>query len=118
MQVKISVRHGQLDTGVQEQLREKGEKLLQFFNRLTMIEVTVDLHKEHDGKLKVEIVATAEHDREFVGRDEDADVMHAFNRASAHVKQQITHYKEKIQDHRRAPAHGDSAEREAGPRGE
>lgn len=101
MQVKISARHGHLDDSVQQQLREKGEKLLHFFNRLTMIEVTVDLHKGHDGKLKVEIVATAEHDREFVGSDEDADVVHAFTLAAAHVKQQITHYKEKIQDHRR-----------------
>jgi putative sigma-54 modulation protein len=109
VQVIISARHGQLDNGIQQQLTEKGEKLLNFFNRLTMIEITVDLHKEHNGKLKVEIVATAEHDREFVASDEDTDVMHAFTRAAAHVKQQISHYKEKIQDHRRNPSHGDNA---------
>ncbi len=107
MQVTISARHGHLGDDIQQQLKEKGEKLLHFFNRLTMIEVTVDLHKERDGKLKVEIIATAEHKQEFVGRDEDVDVLHAFNRAAAHVKQQITHYKEKIQDHRRDPAHGE-----------
>ncbi len=83
MQVKISARHGQLDDATQQQLREKGEKLLHFFNRLTMIEITVDLHKERNGKLKVEIVATAEHDHEFVGCDEDADVLHAFTLASS-----------------------------------
>ena len=109
MQVKVSARHGHLADDVQAQLKEKGEKLLHFFSRLTMIEVTVDLHKERDGKLKVEVIATAEHDHEFVGRDEDTDVMHAFNRAANHVKQQITHYKEKIQDHRRDPAHGEGA---------
>ena len=109
MQVKVSARHGHLSDDVQGQLKEKGEKLLHFFGRLTMIEVTVDLHKERDGKLKVEIIATAEHDHEFVGRDEDTDVLHAFTRAANHVKQQITHYKEKIQDHRRDPAHGEGA---------
>ena len=109
MQVTVSARHGHLSDEIQTQLKEKAEKLLHFFNRLTMIEVTVDLHRTPAGKLKVEIVATAEHDREFVGSDEDDDVMHAFGRASAHVKQQITHYKEKIQDHRRDPAHGESA---------
>jgi putative sigma-54 modulation protein len=109
VQVKVSARHGHLTDGIQAQLKEKGEKLLHFFSRLTMIEVTVDLHKERDGKLKVEVIATAEHDHEFIGRDEDTDVMHAFNRAAAHVKQQITHYKEKIQDHRRDPAHGEGA---------
>lgn len=107
MQVKVSARHGHLGDDVQAQLREKGEKLLHFFNRLTLIEITVDLHPEKDGKRKVEIIATAEHDREFVASDEDADVLHAFNRAVSHVKQQITHHKEKIQDHRRNPSHGD-----------
>jgi putative sigma-54 modulation protein len=110
VQVKVSARHGQLDDAVQQQLAEKSEKLLHFFNRLTMIEVTVDLHKEHNGKLKVEIVATAEHDREFVASDEDGDVMHAFTRAAAHLKQQISHYKEKIQDHRRNPSHGNNTQ--------
>lgn len=106
MQVTVSARHGHLGEEIQQQLKEKGEKLLHYFNRLTMIEITVDLHKEHAGKLKVEILATAEHKHEFVGTDEDADVMAAFNKASAHVKHQITHYKEKIQDHRRAPDYG------------
>lgn len=108
MQVVVSARHGHLDEALQNQLKEKAEKLLHFFNRLTMIEVTVDLHKEHNGHLKVEIVATAEHDHEFVARDEDSDAMHAFTRAMAHIKHQITTYKEKIQDHRRDPAHGNT----------
>ncbi len=106
MQVTVSARHGHLGDDIQQQLKEKAEKLLHFFNRLTMIEVTVDLHKEHGGKRKVEILATAEHKHEFVGRDEDADVVLAFNRAAAHVKQQLAHYKDKIQDHRRDPDAG------------
>ena len=109
MQVTISVRHGQLDNGIQEQLREKGEKLLHFFSRLTMIEVTVDLHKEHNGKVRVEIRATAEHKHEFVGIDQETDVLRAFNLAADRVKHQITHYKERIQDHRRDPSHTDNA---------
>lgn len=87
-------------------MREKGEKLLHYFNRLTMIAVTVDLHRTHAGNLKVEVQATAEHKHEFVGIDEDVDVMVAFNKAVAHAKQQITHYKEKIQDHRRDADYG------------
>jgi putative sigma-54 modulation protein len=106
VQVTVSARHGHLSDDVQKQLKEKAEKLLHFFNRLTMIEVTVDLHKEHDKKLKVEVRATAEHKHEFVASDVDDDVVHAFNRALAHVKQQITHYKEKLQDHRRDADYG------------
>ncbi|MDY3551705.1 ribosome-associated translation inhibitor RaiA [Gemmata sp. JC717] len=106
MQVTVSVRHGQLGDDIQQQLKEKGEKLLHFFSRLTMIEITVDLHRTHDGNLSVEVRATAEHKHEFVGSDHAEDVLVAFNKAAAHVKQQVTHYKEKIQDHRRDMDYG------------
>ena len=106
MQVKVSVRHGHLGEDVQQQLRERAEKLLHFFNRLTMIEVTVDVHRDHDHNLTVEIRATAEHKHEFVATDRDEDVLAAFNKAAAHAKQQITHHKEKLQDHRRASDYG------------
>ncbi len=109
MLVTVSARHGHLSDELQTEIKAKAEKLLHFFNRLTIIEVTVDLRPGHDGKLPVEIVATAEHKHEFVGRDEDSDILHAFNKALAHVKQQITHYKEKVQDHRRDPGHGNGA---------
>lgn len=106
MQVTVSARHGHLGDDIQQVLKEKAEKLLHFFNRLTMIEVTVDLHKDHNGRLSVEILATAEHKHEFVGRDTDEDLMTAFNKAAAHAKQQITHHKEKLQDHRRVTDYG------------
>lgn len=102
----VSARHGHLDEAAQQQLREKGEKLLHFFNRLTQIEITVDLHRDHANKVRVEVLATAEHKHEFVGRDEHEELMLAFNRAADHVAQQIKHYKEKLQDHRRDPSHG------------
>jgi putative sigma-54 modulation protein len=108
VQVTVSARHGHLADTTQGELREKAEKLLHFFDRLTAIGVTVDLHKERDGKLKVELVALAEHKHEFVGHDEDEDLAAAFNKAAEKVKQQIKHYKEKIQDHRRAPSHNDA----------
>lgn len=106
MQVTVSVRHGHLGEDIQAQLKEKGEKLLHFFNRLTMIEITVDLHRTHDSHLRVEVRATAEHKHEFVGTDEGEDVLAACTKALAHAKQQITHYKEKIQDHRRDADYG------------
>jgi putative sigma-54 modulation protein len=101
VQVTVSVRHGTLDDTIREELKEKGEKLLHYFNRLTMIEITVDQHRGHDGNLSVEIRATAEHKHEFVGTDAADGVLAAFHKAAAHIKQQITHYKEKLQDHRR-----------------
>jgi putative sigma-54 modulation protein len=36
-------RHGHLNDSAQQFIREKAEKLMHYFDRLTMIEVTVDL---------------------------------------------------------------------------
>jgi putative sigma-54 modulation protein len=101
VQVKISARHGHLSEEHQAELREKAEKLLHFFERLTFIEVTADLQK--DEKV-VEVVASAEHKHEFVAKVADADVMVAMTGAVEKVKHQITHYKDRIQDHRGNPS--------------
>lgn len=109
MQVKISVRHGHLSDDHQQEIRTRSEQLLQYFDRLNFIEVTVDLHQQRtDGARKVEIVATAEHKQEFVSIGEHEDLMIAFSTASDKVKQQLKHYKEKLQDHRRDPSHNDA----------
>lgn len=109
MQVTVSARHGHLNDETQKQLQDKAEKLLTYFDRLTAIAVTVDLHRDRDGKLGVEILAHSEHKHEFVATDRDDDVQHAFNLAADRIKQQIKHHKEKLQDHRRDPSHNGGA---------
>ena len=103
MQIKISVRHGHLNDATQQFIREKAEKLLHFFERLTMIEVTVDLKKE--AKL-VEFLVQAEHKHDFVARESNTDVMAAVDVALDKLALQLRRYKEKIQDHRRTPSTG------------
>lgn len=100
MQVTVSARHGHLNDETQKQLQEKAEKLLHFFDRLTSIAVTVDLHRDRDNKLAVEIIAHAEHKHEFVATDRETEIDLAFHQATDRIKQQIKHYKEKLQDHR------------------
>jgi putative sigma-54 modulation protein len=104
VQVKISARHGHLNEATQQFIREKAEKLLHFFQRLTMIEVTVDL--KEDQKL-VEFVVSAEHKRDFVARERNHDLLAAVDLVLDKLQQQLRKYKEKIQDHRRTPATGD-----------
>jgi putative sigma-54 modulation protein len=110
VQVTVSARHGHLSDDVHKQLQDKAEKLLHYFDRLTSVVVTVDFHREREGKVAVEILAHAEHKHEFVATDRDADVHHAFTLAADRIKQQIKHYKEKIQDHRRDPSHNGGSE--------
>ncbi len=107
MQVKVSARHGQLSDEHQAEIAEKAEKLLTYFERISMIEVTVDLSEHaHPHQKKVEVLVNAEHKHDFVGHHADPDLMTAVNAAIEKVKQQVKHYKEKVQDHRRNPSHG------------
>jgi putative sigma-54 modulation protein len=96
VQVKVSARHGHLSEEHQAEIRSKAEKLLHYFDRITFIEVTVEFLKAEDKA--VELLATAEHDREFVGHGSSPDLMLAVSGAIEKAKQQIKHYKERVQD--------------------
>jgi putative sigma-54 modulation protein len=91
VQIKVSARHGHLSDNHQLEIREKAEKLLHYFDRITMIDVTVDLgdriHK------RVEILVDAEHKHDFVAHDEHEELIAAMDLA-------VDRYKEKIQDRR------------------
>jgi putative sigma-54 modulation protein len=103
VQIKISVRHGHLSDAAQQFIREKAEKLLHYFERLTMIEVTVDMKKDQK---QVEFVVQAEHKHDFVARESHADLTAAVDLVLDKLALQLRRYKEKIQDHRRTPSTG------------
>ncbi len=104
MEIKISTRHGHLDDTTQQFIRDKAQKLLRLFERLTMIEVTVDLKNEH--KKVVEFLLKAEHKHDFVARESHDDLLAAVDLVMDKLEGQLRRYKEKIQDHRRTPSTG------------
>jgi putative sigma-54 modulation protein len=109
VQVKISVRHGQLSEATQAIIREKALKLLNVFDRLTMIEVTVDVKKSEEDKALVEFLVQAEHRHDFVAQENQHDVLTAVDLALHKLQGQLRRYKEKIQDRRRTPSAGEVA---------
>lgn len=109
MQVKIAVRHGELSEETQQRIREKAEKLLHFFDRLTIIEVTVDLKKTEGDRCLVELLVQAEHRHDFVAREHHHDPVAALDMALNKLEAQLRRYKEKIQDRRRRPSAGETA---------
>lgn len=107
MQIKVSARHGHLSDEHQAEIAAKAEKLLHYFERLTMIEVTVDLSPDgHQHQKSVEIRLDAEHKHDFIAHHTDEDLLAAVTATVEKLKQQLRHYKEKVQDHRRDPSHG------------
>jgi putative sigma-54 modulation protein len=107
VQIKISARHGHLNEATQDFIRDKAEKLLHFFQRLTMIEVTVDLKEEQ--KKVVEFKVSAEHKHDFVARESNHDLLAAVDLVLDKLEGQLRRYKEKIQDHRRTPSTGEGS---------
>jgi putative sigma-54 modulation protein len=104
VQIKISARHGHLSDATQEFIREKAQKLLRFFERLTLIEVTVDLKNESK---QVEFLVSAEHKHDFVARENNSDILAAVDLVLEKLEGQLRRYKEKVQDRRRTPSAGE-----------
>jgi putative sigma-54 modulation protein len=104
VQIKISARHGHLSDATQQFIRDKAEKLLHFFERLMMIEVTVDLK---EGTKSVEFLLWAEHKHQFVASERNEDILAAVDLVMSKLESQLRRYKEKIQDHRRTPSTGE-----------
>lgn len=107
MQIKISARHGHLNESTQQFIHEKVQKLPRFFERLTSIEVTVDL--KNDVQKEVELLVSAEHKHDFVARERHADILAAVDLVIDKLEGQLRKYKEKVQDHRRRPSTGEVA---------
>lgn len=111
MQITISGRHGHLSPETQQLLRQKAERLLHVFERLTAIEVVVD--HEHDLHT-VELKLDAEHKHDFVAKEKAADLQAAMELVLDKAETQLRKHKEKLQDHRRRPALHEGAPAKAG----
>jgi len=97
VQIRIATRHGNLSGETQEKIRTKAERLLRIFERLTSIEITIDL--EHEERPGVEFVVSAEHKHDFVATSATEDLMVSVDQVIHKLESQLRKYKEKIQDH-------------------
>lgn len=102
MQVKVSTRHGTISDATKEKIEKKFQKLERFFERLTSIEVTVDLAKADEPI--IEAIVSAEHKSDFVASHTSKDMFGSVDQVITKLEQQIKKYKEKIQDHNRPGA--------------
>lgn len=102
MQISVSTRHGNLSQESRDKITEKAEKLPRFFERLTAIDVIVDV--EHPENPSVEIRVSAEHHEDFVATDNSSSLMAAADGAVAKLEQQLRRHKEKVKS-RRTPGH-------------
>lgn len=118
MQISISARHGHLSELTRSKITAKLEKLSRYFERLTAIDLTIDL--EHEDSPTVELRVAAEHKHDFHATDRAEDMMAAVDNVVHKLEQQLRKYKAKIQEHHRTPGlrqGPDSAREAAAPTG-
>lgn len=102
MQINVSSRHGHLSGAAQAKVAAKVERLKRYFNRLTALNVTVDL--QNPALPMVEIVASSEHFHELVSHESAAQLWRSVDGAVQKMEQQLRKHKEKVRDHQHAPA--------------
>lgn len=110
MQIRITVRHGSVSDETQEKITAKVDKLGRLFERLTSIEVRIDL--EHRDMPGVDLRVSAEHKHDFMATAQAGELMAAMDLAMRKVEQQLRKYKQKIQNRHRGSAgmEGEAAE--------
>ncbi len=104
MQINISTRHGHLSEATREKITAKLEKLSRIFERLTAIELTVDV--EHDDDPHLELKVSAEHKHDFLATDRGGTLMASLDNCIHKLEQQLRKYKEKVLDRHRVPVKG------------
>jgi putative sigma-54 modulation protein len=98
LQINVSARHGHLSPASQSKISAKVSRLLRYFNRVTALNVTVDLG--HEGLPAVEIVASGEHMQELVSHEVSAHLWRSVDGAVQKLEQQLRKHKEKVRDHK------------------
>ena len=98
MQVSVSARHGSLQPGDNDLVEEKAGKLQRLYDRISLIEVTIDL--EHLEKPSVEIRVSVEQADDCIATAEATTVISALDLAIPKVEQQLRRLKEKKTGHR------------------
>ena len=98
MEVRVSTKHGDLPESVQQTLKQKVQKLPKFFDRVTGIEVLVDLEKTQSPKVEVKV--SAEETDDFFAADHGSNVVSAIESVVQKLERQLRKHKEKITGHR------------------
>jgi putative sigma-54 modulation protein len=98
VQINVSSRHGHLSPASQSKVVAKVSRLKRYFDRLTALNVTVDL--QNSNQPSVEIVASAEHYHDMVSHEAAAQLWRSVDGAVQKLEQQLRKHKEKVRDHK------------------
>jgi putative sigma-54 modulation protein len=101
VQINISARHGHVSQETHDKITEKLEKLPRIYDRITAIELIVDL--EHREMPRVDLKVSAKHTPDFLGSSTSDNLIGSIEQVVEKIEQQLRKYKGKLQDRHRNP---------------
>jgi putative sigma-54 modulation protein len=102
VQINISTRHGHVSESTQAALREKFERLNRLYDRVSSIELTIDL--EHPDAPAVDLKVSAKK-HEFVATGQSDNLVASVDVVIEKMEQQLRKHKERVQDRHRGAGH-------------
>ena len=103
VKINISTRHGHISEETQEKINEKLEKLPRVYDRISAIELTLNL--EHSEMLQVDLKVSAKHKPDFLASSMSDNLMGSIEQVVEKVEQQLRKHKGKVQDRHRGAGH-------------
>ena len=98
MKTTISARHGKLSEAAQEKIVAKVEKLGRLVDRVSTIDVTVDLEKEDEPT--VTVLVSTELKKDFTAEYTSDNLYGCLDQVIAKIEMQMRKFKEQLTDHR------------------
>ena len=98
MNIQVQVRHGELAEATRQKIEEKVAKLARFIERVSDINVLVDLEKSDEPK--VEVTVLTELKKDFRADYTSGDLWGCLDQTIDKLEQQMRKFKEKLTDHR------------------
>ena len=98
MQIQVQARHGSLAEATRPKIADKVEKLGRFIERVSSIDVMVDLEKADQPV--VEVVVATELKKDFRADYSSGDLWGCLDQTIDKIEQQMRKFKEKMTDHR------------------
>lgn len=96
--IQVQTRHGSISDATREKIESKVEKLGRFVERISSIDVVVDLEKADQPKVEIAVITELKHD--FRAEYSSNDLFGCVDLAAEKVEQQMRRFKEKLTDHR------------------
>jgi putative sigma-54 modulation protein len=86
----ISGRHVEITDAIRTHAQDKAGKLPRYYDNITKVEVIVEAGDKGAGMQSVEVIASGEHNKVFVAKEQGTDVYTCIDLAVHKVERQLT----------------------------